>query len=259
MEFQIFPIGDLHIESMDQSKIFVNYLNQRSENLIVLLGDVIHFANSIWNTSSGQMSEAEIKRGLEKDVLIWESFLTRLKIPTIYYFGSHEMFALRVLRKLLPSRKLKLTNKFIFVPDNFQIIKPDSKSDQLFLMGLHIPDNINPDVKSEKFLQRKGKIEDWIRKETRTLQVQKPQKTILCTHEPCDFYYRNMGYRGLTQMLERWEFKVHYHAHIHSNIRETVVGKTQSVNRSFVALSKLNPQALEPSTSEIRSLYRRDI
>jgi len=259
VEFRIFPIGDLHIESMEQSKIFANYLNSRNENLVVLLGDVIHFANSIWNPSSGQMSEADINRELEKDVSIWEGFLIKLKVPTVYYFGSHEMFALGVIRTLLPSRELKLTNKFVFMPNNFQIIKLGSRSDQLFLMGLHVPDNIHPDVKSKKFLQRKKMIEDWIDKETSPLHIPEPQKTILCTHDPCDLYYRNMGYRGLTQMLERWAFKVHYHAHIHSNIRQIAVGKTQSINRSFVALSKLDPQALEPSTSEIRSLYGRDI
>lgn len=106
------------------------------------------------------MSEAERKRNLEKDASIWEDFLTRLKVSTIYYFGSHEMFALRVMRKLLPSRKLRLTNKFVFVPNNFQIIKLGSKSNLLFLMGLHIPDNIHPDVKSENFLQRKRMIEN---------------------------------------------------------------------------------------------------
>jgi len=259
MEFQIFPIGDLHIESMEQSKIFADYLNLRTESLIVLLGDVIHFANSIWNLSAREMSQTEIKQSLEKDVSIWEGFLTWLKVPAIYYFGSHEMFALKVIRKILPSRKLKLTNKYVFVPDNLQIIKLGSRSDPLVLTGLHIPDNIHPGVKSEKFLRRKSIIEHWIDKETNSFHITEPQKTLLCTHDPCDLYYRNMGYRGVTQMLERWAFKMHYHAHIHSNIRQIVVGKTQSINRSFVALGKLNPQALEPSTSEIRSMYGRDI
>lgn len=60
-------------------------------------------------------------------------------------------------------------------------------------------------------------------------------------------------------MLERWAFKAHYHAHIHSNIKQTVIGETPSINRSFIALSKFNPQALEPDTNEVRSLYGRDM
>lgn len=259
VQFQIFAIGDLHIESMEQSKIFADYLNLRTENLVVLLGDVVHFANSIWNPSANQMSKAEIIQSLNRDVSIWEDFVARLKIHTVYYFGSHEQFALGVINKLLPSRKLNFMNKFVFVPDNLQIIELGSRTDQLFLTGLHIPDNIHPDVKSEKFLQRKKMIEEWIQKETRSIDIPEPTKTIFCTHDPCDFFYRNMGYRGLTQMLEKWAFRVHYHAHIHSNIRQTVIGKTPSENRSFIALSKLNPQALEPSTNEIRSLQGRDV
>lgn len=258
-ESQIFPIGDLHIESMEQSKIFSNYLNLRTESLIVLLGDVIHFANSIWNPASEQMSQVERMQSLDKDVSIWEDFIVRLAVPTVYYLGSHEQYVRRVIKRLLPSRKLNLTSKFVFIPNNFQVIQLGSRSDPLFLTGLHIPDNIHPVVKSEQFLQRKKKIEEWIEKEVKNLDLPEPQKTILCTHDPCHFFYRNMGYRGLTQMLERWAFKVHYHAHIHSNIKQTVIGKTPSINRSFVALSKLDPQALEPSTSEIQSLYGREI
>ena len=81
------------------------------------------------------------------------------------------MYALRVIEKLLPSRKLKLTNKFVFVPNDLQIIKIGSKNNPLFLTGLHIPDNIHPDVKSQKFLQRKRMVEDWIRKKTETLKI----------------------------------------------------------------------------------------
>jgi len=259
VEFRIFPIGDLHIESAEQSKIFSDYLNQRTESLIVLLGDIIHFANSIWNLSSGQMSKSEITLNLNKDASIWEDFLGRLRVPAVYYFGSHEMFALGVIRKLLPSRKLKLTNRFVFIPKDLQILKLGPKSNPLFLTGLHIPDNIHPDVKSQEFLQTKRRIENWIEKETKNLDISKPRNTVLCTHDPCDIFYRNMGYKGLTQILERWAFKAHYHAHIHSNIRQTVIGTTPSINRSFVALSKLDQQALEPVTSEIRSLYGRDI
>jgi len=259
MSSEIFPIGDLHIESTEQSKIFADYLNLKRKNIIVLLGDMIHFANSIWNPSANKMSKDEIVEGLEKDVSIWESFLSRLKVPTIYYLGSHEQFAFGVIRKFLPSRKLNINNKFVYVPKDIEIIKLGSESNSLFLTGLHIPDNIHPDVESEKFLQRKKKIEEWIENRTKNLIIPEPHRTIFCTHDPCDFFYRNMGYKGLTHLLERWEFKVHYYAHIHSNIRQITISKTPSVNRSFIALSRLEPQTLEPSTPEILSLYGRDV
>jgi len=169
------------------------------------------------------------------------------------------MFALRIVKKLLPSRKLKLMNKFVRIPNNLQIIRLRSRNDQLFLTGLHIPDNIHPYTESETFLKRKKTIEKWIEKKTMSLKISESQNIILCTHDPSDFYYHNMGYKALTKMLERRRFKLHYHAHIHSNIRQTIVNKTPSVNRSFVALSKLNQQTLEPSTNEIRSLYGRNI
>lgn len=196
---------------------------------------------------------------LEKDISIWEDFVGRLRVPTVCYCGCHEHFALKVIEKLLPSRKLNLTREFVFVPENLQSIELGPRNDPLFLMGLHIPDNIHPNVKSEEFVQRKRKIEEWIAEKKKNLDIPEPAKTILCTNDPCDLFYRNMGYKGPTVMLERWPFKAHYYAHIHTNIRQTVVGSTQSVNRSFVALSKLNQQALEPSTNEIRSLYGRDI
>jgi hypothetical protein len=59
--------------------------------------------------------------------------------------------------------------------------------------------------------------------------------------------------------LEKLPFKVHYHAHIHSNIHDLVVNKTDTVNRSFVALSRFKKEALEPHTSEICSLYEREV
>ena len=258
LELRIFPIGDLHIESLEQSKIFADYLNSRTEDLVVLLGDAVHIANSIWNSSFAEMSEAEQAQNLEEDVSIWEDFVARLKVPTIYYLGSHELFAFRVLDELLPSRRINFMNEFVSLPKNLQKIKLGPRTDPLFLTGLHIPDNLIPSS-SEKFLPRKREVEEWIEKKTKKLNIPEPRKTILCTHDPCDFHYRNLGYRGLTKMLEKWPFKVHYHAHIHSNIRQTVIGETPSENRSFVALSKFNPQALEPSTSEIRTLYGRDI
>jgi hypothetical protein len=243
---------------MEQSKIFADYLNSRPETIVVLLGDMIHFANSIWNPSVGQMSKGELTKSLEKDVSIWEDFVARLKIPTFYYLGSHEFFALKFIEGLLPSRKFNLTTEFVFVPDNLQIIKLGSRNNPIFLTGLHILDNIN-NKKSQEFIQRKKQIEEWIKEKVKNLDIPEPDKTIFCTHDPCDFFYCNMGYRELTQMLEKWAFRVHYHAHIHSNIRQTVIGKTPSENRSFIALSKFNPQALEPSTNEIQSLYGRDV
>jgi len=86
-EFQIFAIGDLHIESVEQSRIFANYINRRAGALLVLLGDAIHFANSIWSASTKQVSRAEFVQNLDKDVSIWEDFLVRLKVSTVYYLG----------------------------------------------------------------------------------------------------------------------------------------------------------------------------
>jgi Icc-related predicted phosphoesterase len=258
VDLGIFPIGDLHIESKQQSKIFAEYLNLRDRHPVVLLGDTIHFVNSFWNRSCKSMSTAELMDGLDKDVSIWEDFVKRLKIPTLCYLGSHEQFALRAMRKLLPSRKLSITNRYFSIPRNLQIVRLGSQKDPLFLTGLHIPDNIHP-AGSQRFLQRREKIEEWIEKQMKTHTIPQPHKTVLCTHDPTDFFYSNMGYRALTQVLQREPFKVHYHAHIHSNIRQTVIGKTPSVNRSFIALSKLDPQALEPNTEKIRSLFERDI
>jgi hypothetical protein len=257
-ELKLFPIGDFHILSEKQSSIFADYLNLRTDSWIVLLGDVIHFANSIWNSSFKEMSRVEMEDGLERDVAIWEDFLTRLTVPTIYYLGSHELFALTFMKHVLPSRKLDAKNELVVIPRNLQIIKIGGRRGRLFLTGIHIPENVFSRG-SDEFAQRKADVERWLEKQTRNFDVLEPEKTILCTHDPCDNFYRNMGYREFTQMLSRWDFKVHYHAHIHSNIRKTVVGKTPSINRSFIALSKWNREALEPTTREVRSLYGREI
>jgi len=254
---KIFPIGDLHIESMEQSRVFAEYLNQRPEDVVVLLGDVIHFANSIW--SPQEVPEAERVRALEEDISIWEDFVSRLSISTIYYFGSHEMFALGVIKRLLPSKKLRLNTRFVLIPDNFQAIRLGPGDDVAYVMGIHVPDNIHPDVKSREFLERKRMIEEWLSKKVQGLKVEEPGRTVLCTHDPCDAHYRNLGYGALTRMLQKWPFKVHYHAHIHSNLRRVVVGVTPSVNRSFIALAKFEPKALEPAIDEIKKLYGRKI
>lgn len=255
---QFFPIGDLHIKNFEQSKIFADYLNQRPEPLIILLGDIIHFANSIWNPElrkkGREKGEPELIRGLEEDIAIWQSFIASLRAQTIYYLGTHETFAIPIIRKYLPSRKLKITSRFVGIAGDLMVIKLDSsKSDSLYVTGLNIPGNVHP-ITSEKFAPTKIRVEKWIEDKTKDVNIANPGATIFCTHDPCDVHYRNMGYRALTKMLEKWPFKVHYHAHIHSNIRDTVVNKTQTVNRSFVALSKFKKEALEPSTPEIRAL-----
>ena len=251
---QFFPLGDLHIKTLEQSKIFANYLNQRPEPLIILLGDIIHFANSIWNPVVREKGETGLIHGLEEDVSIWESFIARLRVRTIYYLGTHETFAIPIIRKYLPSRKLRLTSQFVGIPSDLLIVKLDgSKSDSLYVTGLNVPGNIHPTT-SEKFAPMKIKVETWIDKKTKDVNVANPRATIFCTHDPCDVHYRNMGYHALTRMLEKWPFKVHYHAHIHSNIHDLVVNQTETVNRSFVALSKFRKEALEPTTVEIRAL-----
>lgn len=260
---QFFPIGDLHIENFEQSKIFADYLNQRPEPVIILLGDIIHFANSIWNPGvrgkGREEGEPELIRGLEDDILIWERFIDRLRVQTIYYLGTHETFAIPIIGKYLPARKLKITSQFVGIPEDLMTIRlSDSKSDSLYVTGLNVPGNIHR-VKSEKFYPMKTIVEKWIEDKTKDVNIANPRVTVFCTHDPCDVHYRNMGYRALTRMLEKWPFKVHYHAHIHSNIHDLVVNKTETVNRSFVALSKFKKEALEPSTVEIRSLYEREV
>jgi UDP-2,3-diacylglucosamine pyrophosphatase LpxH len=86
-----FPIGDLHIENEEQSKIFTKYLNSREEDFIVLLGDVIHFANSFWNSRKG-VSKEEIIKGIPVDVSIWEGFIKRLWKRTIFFRNTREVF-----------------------------------------------------------------------------------------------------------------------------------------------------------------------
>lgn len=253
-----FPIGDLHVESMEQARIFSDYLNCRVEEVIVLLGDIIHFANSIWNVSN-DVSIEEKKKNIPKDVSIWEKFIANMKKTTIYYLGSHEMFGLKVISNLFPSLKPKISSDFVYLPKNLELISIGEQNNSVFITGLHIPDNIQPDVKSEKFLRRKELIEKWITNKAKSLNLKRPKKTYLCTHDPTNSYYVNLGYNALTKMLLKYSPKVHYHAHIHSNIRKTISGKTPSINRSFVALSRFKPEALEPSISELKSLYNRDV
>ena len=253
-----FPIGDFHIESMKQASIFSNYLNLRVEDVIVLLGDVIHFANSIWDISKDVPIEQKMEK-IPEDVSIWETFIAGVRKPTIYYLGSHEMFGLRVISKLFPSLKPKINSAFVFLPSDLDLIPIGDKSNPLFITGLHIPDNIHPNTKSKEFLARKALIESWISNKAKSLRLQGPTRTCLCTHDPTDSYYVNLGYTALTKMLQDYSLKVHYHAHIHSNIRETMIGKTPSVNRSFVALSRHRPEALEPATPLLKSLYDRNV
>lgn len=256
---QFFPIGDFHIENLEQSRIFADYLNQRPESLMVLLGDIVHFANSIWNPAVQVEGQSEVIRHIEEDIVIWESFVSRLRVQTIYYFGTHETCALHFIRKYLPSRKVKIVSKFVAVPKNLMTIKIDeSNKHSLGITGLHVPGNVYPTT-SERFVPKKKMVEKWIEDKVRGIDFPNPRDTILCTHDPCDVHYRNMGYQALTRTLEKWPFKVHYHAHIHSNIHDRIVNKTETVNRSFAALSRFKKEALEPSTSEIRSLYAGDI
>lgn len=253
-----FPIGDFYMESMEQARIFSDYLNSRSEDVIVLLGDVIHFANSIWNVSD-DVSMEEKERNIPKDVSIWENFISSIKKTTFYYLGSHEMFGLGVISNLFPSLKPKISSEFVYLPKNFELISIGRGNNTVFITGLHIPDNIHPNVKSKELLRRKGLIEKWIKRKAKSLNLKRPKRTCLCTHDPTDSYYVNLGYKALTEILRRYSSKVHCHAHIHSNIRKTVIGKTPSINRSFVALSQFEPEVLEPSTPELKSSYDRDI
>jgi hypothetical protein len=252
-----FPIGDLHIRTLDEAQIFADYLNQRPERWIILLGDVPHFANSLWNHNIMDGGKAALMRGLEEDIRIWEDFMSRLKVDTIYYLGTHETFAIPIILKELPTLELNVTSEHIIIPRDFETIALDeSELNPLYVTGLTIPANVHP-INSEKFNSIKTKIEQYIANKIEGKKIPNFSHTIFCTHDPCDVRYRNMGYHALTSLLEESQFKIHYHAHIHSNIRDTVAKSTETVNRSFIALSKLKSEALEPTTGEIRSMFKR--
>jgi Icc-related predicted phosphoesterase len=243
---------------MEQARIFADYLNSRKEDYIVLLGDIIHFANSIWNPSKEISIEQKIEN-ISIDISIWLEFQRRLTKRTIYYFGSHEMFALQVISKKRLPIKLRIDNPRIYVPKVFEVLRLSGEEDQIFMTGAHIPANLMGDVKSQEFIKRKRQIEAWIEGKVLSLKVKDPTKTVLCSHDPADFLYVNMGYNALTKLLQNYPFKAHYHAHIHSNIRNHIIGETPSINRSFIALARFEPEALEPTTAELRSLYGREI
>lgn len=160
-KLNFFPIGDLHIQAEEQSKIFADYLNSREEDYIILLGDVIHFANSFWN-SKKDISEEEIIKNIPLDVSIWEGFIGRLRKRTIYFLGSHEGAAFRIISTRFPKFKPKFKSSYLYIPKNLEVLSLGSFS----ISGLHIPDNIHPDMKSEKFLLRKKNIEGWLTEET---------------------------------------------------------------------------------------------
>ncbi len=252
-----FPIGDLHIRTLDESQVFADYLNQRPEKLIILLGDVPHFANSLWNNNVMDHGKGALIRGLEEDVAIWEDFLSRLRVDTIYYLGTHETFAIPIILKELPSRKLRIIGEHVSIPQDLQIMRLNqSESHPLYVTGLNIPGNVQP-INSLEFASKKMKTEKYITDHAEHVSIPNPSQTVFCTHDPCDVQYHSMGYRALTTMLEKWPFKAHYYAHIHSSIRDVVVNETKTINRSFVALGKLNKEALEPATNEIRSIVKR--
>lgn len=248
-----FPLGDLHIENLEQAEIFSEYLNSRSEEFVVLLGDIIHFANSFWNPSKEITIEEKIQNIL-KDISVWEEFLNQLEKKTIYYFGSHEGYALRIILKKFPENKPKLKTGLVHLPRTFEVLSLGTS----LITGLHVPDNVFPS-KSPKFSVRKEIIEKWIVKKSESLNIEKPRETFLFTHDPTDSFYKNMGYRALTDLLREIPFKTHYHAHIHSNIRNIVVNETPSINRSFIALARFKPDLLKPYSCDLESLFNRKI
>ncbi len=91
-KLEIFPIGDLHNRTMDEAKVFVEFLDEKSEKLLILLGDIIHFVNSFWSSNLDEMKPPEVRRTLKRDYGIWECFFRGIEKPTIFYLGTHEMF-----------------------------------------------------------------------------------------------------------------------------------------------------------------------
>jgi Icc-related predicted phosphoesterase len=254
---KIFSIGDFHIHTKDEVVAFTDYLNQRPEELLILLGDIIHFAHSFWSPNIAQMGKMEVKKALKEDLAIWKSFFKQLSKPTILYYGTHEMFVFETCARLgwpLPDLPSKI-NKRISVPKNCEEIElPDGT----YVTGLHIPCNVysrdNP-----KFWSKKEAVEKWLEKTLHNFKPKKPKKTILCTHEPTDYYYTYMGYKALTNLLKGTRFRVHYHAHIHSNLREDVVGFTPTVNRSILALYQHKREDLEPLPEPVAQMLKEKI
>jgi len=247
----LFPIGDLHIHTQDEVIAFSDYLNRRPEMLLILLGDIIHFANSFWSPNSAHMDKKDMKTALKNDYKLWEDFFPRLKKPTILYYGTHEMFVLETCPKLgwpLPKHPEKI-NKRIVVPSDCEEIKLPNNS---YVAGVHVLANICPSDEP-KFCERKEVVEQQLEKTLHNFSPKSPERTVFCTHDPTDFYYTNLGYRALTQLLKKFPFKIHYHAHIHSNLREHTVGVTHTINRSFQALRRFKSEALEPLPASLKT------
>lgn len=248
----IFPIGDLHISTKDEVIKFVDYLNQRPEKVLILLGDIIHFAHSFWSPDfTAEMEEKEIKKAMKEDFNLWVNFFRQLKKFSLMYYGTHEMFVNEIcMIKEWPLPKLpSKINKLVLVPPDCHEIELED----LRVTGLHAPANIYPQS-SPKFKVRKESVEKQLEKILQDFDPRKPEKTIFCSHDPTDYYYTNMGYTVLRKLLEKFHFKIHYHAHIHSNLREHVVGVTPTVNKSILALYQFKREALEPLPESLNLL-----
>jgi hypothetical protein len=240
----LFPIGDLHIHTQEEVIAFADYLNQRPEILLILLGDIIHFANSFWSPKLAQMGREDLKTALKNDFKLWEDFFRRLKKPTILYYGTHEMFVLETCSRVgwpLFKHPWKI-NKRVTVPTNCEELELPT---DVCVAGVHIPSNVNP-ADDSKFHDRKKIVDNELGETLRGFKPKKPNQTIICTHDPTDFYYTNMGYGALTKLLKKFPFRTHHHAHIHSNLREHIVGVTPTINRSFQALRRFKREVLEP-------------
>lgn len=243
---EIFPIGDFHIHAKGEVVAFTNYINQRPEKLLILLGDVIHFAHSFWSSDIAKMEKKKValKEGLKKDFNLWKNFFRQLRKQTILYYGTHEMAVTEACLSegWTPPPNPSEINENIIVPLDCEEIK---LPDNTYVTGLHVPQNTYS-KNNPKFGVRKNAVEKYLENKLRKFIPKKPEKTIFCTHEPTDYYYKYMGYKSLTEFLKNIPFRVHYHAHIHSNLREDIVGITPTVNRSFQALRKFKSEVLNP-------------
>ena len=247
---QMFIIGDLHIQNKNEAGLFLDYLNNRKEKLLVLIGDIIDFNQEILKNIKlldENSKEKQYKMLINDYWELFKYFYENLEKQTISYLGTHEWFAIEgaMAFKITPDLALK-NNRIQIMTSDFNEIEYE----KIILAGLTIPGN-GYSPSNPKFLQTKKKIEQHIREAVKQYNPTDPKNTIICTHDPIDIKYPNQGLSSLTDLLSKYPFKAHYHAHIHSNIHNSIINETPSINRSIIALAKFDPDILQPISNEL--------
>lgn len=252
----MFIVGDLHIQDKQEVDSYLDYLNNKKDKLIILLGDTIDFNENINNkleSSDDIEFEKILKKLLSNYWDLYKYFYENLEKKTISYLGTHEWFAIELTNLLNMTPNLSLKNHRIeLMIKDFEEIKYG----KTIISGLTIPGNHHPPSTPE-FSKTKKEIEKYVNEAVSKYTPSDPKNTIICTHDPIDIYYRNQGLSSLTDLLERYPFKAHYHAHIHSNINNVKVNETWSINRSIIALAQFDPDKLKPISQELLSYIQK--